>query len=192
MTKMGGKKIVVIVDMQNDFIDGALGSKEAPQIVEGCVKKVAKAYEDGDQVIFTRDTHYDDTYMNSEEGKNLPVVHCIEDSYGWNIASAFGNYTSNSVRLNKETFGSVQLGQRIAEMCARDKSIESVELCGLCTDICVISNALLIKAFNPNLPIYVDAACSAGVTPESHDTAIKAMEACQIHILNKGKEPWRE
>ena len=184
------KKILVVVDMQNDFIDGALGSKEAEKIVDNCVSKVKEAFNNNDTVIFTRDTHYEDEYMNTEEGKNLPVPHCIHDSIGWCISPAFRNYETNSIRIDKETFGSRLLGERIAEM-AKKNNITQVELIGLCTDICVISNALLVKAFNPNIPIYVDASCCAGVTPESHDTAIKAMESCQIHVTNKGQEPWR-
>ncbi|MCR4902974.1 MAG: cysteine hydrolase [Butyrivibrio sp.] len=185
-----GKKILVVVDMQNDFIDGALGTKEAETIVDNCVAKVKDAFENKNTVIFTRDTHYEDEYMSTEEGKNLPVPHCIHDSIGWCIAPAFKNYETNSIRIDKETFGSKLLGERIAQMCKTDE-IESVELIGLCTDICVISNALLIKSFNPNMPIYVDASCCAGVTPDSHDTALKAMESCQIHVTNKGKEPWK-
>ena len=190
MTEKSGRTIRVIVDMQNDFIDGALGSSQAPKIVDGCVRKAADAFEKGDIVIFTRDTHNEENYMISEEGRNLPVPHCIRDTEGWQIASAFGKMPEEAIVFDKGTFGSVQLGEKIAELC-RSEVIESVELCGLCTDICVISNALLIKAFNPELPVFVDAACSAGVTPDSHDTALKAMEACHIHIVNKGEEPWR-
>lgn len=183
------KKLVVVVDMQKDFIDGALGSKEAVKIVDNCRKRLQKASADGDTVIFTRDTHGDD-YMQTEEGKNLPVVHCIKGSAGWEIDSALAGVIPDAQIFDKETFGSRNLGEAAAELVNKGE-VDSIELFGLCTDICVISNALLVKAFCPNTPVYVDASCSAGVTPESHDTAIKAMESCQIHILGKGEEPWR-
>ncbi|MCR5279723.1 MAG: cysteine hydrolase [Lachnospiraceae bacterium] len=184
------KKILVVVDMQKDFIDGALGSAEAVKIVEGCKAKIEAAVAAGDTVIFTRDTHGED-YMNTEEGKNLPVVHCIKGTAGWEIESCLTKAAGNALILDKETFGSKELGHKVSEILAADKNIESVELCGLCTDICVISNALLIKAFNPNIPISVDATCSAGVTPDSHDTALKAMASCQIKVSGQGTEPWR-
>ena len=183
------KKIIVVVDMQKDFIDGALGSAEAVKIVDNCAEKIKTAVADGTEVIFTRDTHFDD-YMNTEEGKNLPVVHCIKGSEGWEIVPELSKLVEEPVFFDKPTFGSVNLGEFISEKCLHTY-YESIELIGLCTDICVISNAFLIKAFCPNIPIYVDAACCAGVSPESHDTALKAMETCQIHVTGKGEEPWR-
>ena len=183
------KKLIVAVDMQNDFIDGALGSAEAVKIVERCADKLNKAVTDGDVVIFTRDTHGDD-YMQTEEGRNLPVPHCIKGTKGWEITDKLSSVCPDSQILDKETFGCTTLGEIVSDM-VESGEIDSVELFGLCTDICVISNALLIKAFNPNIPISVDASCSAGVTPESHDNALKAMESCQIHITGKGEEPWR-
>ena len=186
------KKISVVVDMQKDFIDGCLGSPEAIQIVDSVEAKIKAAASDGNVIIFTRDTHGED-YLDTEEGKNLPVPHCIKDTDGWQIndrlLAAAG---SDPIIVNKETFGSRDLGQMIADILANDKDIEAVELFGLCTDICVISNALLVKAFNPNIPIYVDATCSAGVTPDSHDTALAAMDSCQINITGEGEEPWRK
>lgn len=183
------KKIIVVVDMQNDFIDGALGSAEAVKIVERCAEKIKAAKADGDTVIFTRDTH-GENYMSTEEGKNLPVPHCIKGSDGWQITPVLAELVDNSLIIDKETFGSRDLGKLVAEKLV-EGDYESVELFGLCTDICVISNALLIKAFCPDFPIYVDASCSAGVTPDSHDTAIRAMESCQIHVTGKDEEPWR-
>lgn len=183
------KKIIVVVDMQKDFIDGALGSAEAVKIVDNCAEKIKAAKANGDIVIFTRDTH-GENYMNTEEGKNLPVPHCIKGSDGWKITGALSQIIDDPVILDKETFGSRDLGKLVAEKLA-EGDYDRIELFGLCTDICVISNALLIKAFCPDIPIYVDASCSAGVTPESHDTALKAMEACQIHVTGKGEEPWR-
>ena len=183
------KKIIVVVDMQKDFIDGALGSAEAVKIVDRCADKIKAAKANGDTVIFTRDTH-GENYMNTEEGKNLPVPHCIKGSDGWQIVSELTEGESDPVIFDKLTFGSKELGEYIAGKCAGG-DVEQIELIGLCTDICVISNALLIKAFCPNTPIFVDAACCAGVTPDSHDTALKSMETCQIHVTGKGTEPWR-
>lgn len=137
--------------------------------------------------LYTRDTHFDD-YMSTEEGKNLPVPHCIKGSDGWQIASALTEEESDAVIFDKVTFGSRELGQFMAD---NYSDAESIEFIGLCTDICVISNALLVKAFCPNTPINVDATCCAGVTPASHDTALKAMGACQIHVSGEGEEPWR-
>ncbi|MBP1585526.1 MAG: cysteine hydrolase [Lachnospiraceae bacterium] len=184
-----GKKIIVVVDMQKDFIDGALGSAEAIRIVDRCADKIKAAKEAGDTIIFTRDTH-GENYMNTEEGKNLPVPHCIRGSDGWQITDSLAGLVDEPVILDKETFGSRDLGKLVADKIA-EGGYDCIELFGLCTDICVISNALLIKAFCPDIPICVDASCSAGVTPESHDTAIRAMESCQIHVTGKGEEPWR-
>lgn len=183
------KKIIVVVDMQKDFIDGALGSAEAVKIVERCADRIRTAKAEGDTVIFTRDTH-GENYMNTEEGRNLPVPHCIKGSDGWQITPALAELADGAIILDKETFGSRDLGRLVSEKLA-EGDYEGVVLFGLCTDICVISNTLLVKAFCPDIPIYVDASCSAGVTPESHDTAIKAMESCQIHVTGKGEEPWR-
>jgi len=183
------KKIIVAVDMQKDFIDGALGSAKAVKIVDRCAEKIKAAKAEGDTVIFTRDTHFEN-YMNTEEGRNLPVPHCIKGTDGWQITAALAELAGDALIVDKETFGSRDLGRIVAEKLA-EGGYDGVELFGLCTDICVISNALLIKAFCPDIPIYVDASCSAGVTPESHDTAVRAMETCQIHVTGKGEEPWR-
>ena len=183
------KKLVVVVDMQKDFIDGALGTDEAPKIIERCDYRIRKAVEDGDIVVFTRDTHGDD-YDETEEGKNLPVPHCIKGTPGWQIVPELQNLAPNAPVIDKETFGSRNLGELAAELVYKG-DIDEVLLFGLCTDICVISNAFIIKAFCPNLPIYVDASCCAGVTPASHEGAVKAMETCHIHVIGKGVEPWR-
>ncbi len=183
------KRLIVVVDMQKDFIDGALGSKEAVSIVDNCVKRLERAAREGDIVLFTRDTHHED-YLDTEEGKNLPVKHCIEDTEGWQITPSLTALFPDATVIDKETFGSKYLGDYAAYL-AESGRIDSIELFGLCTDICVISNALLVKAFCPNIPVYVDASCSAGVTLESHENALKAMESCQIHLLNKGEEPWK-
>jgi len=171
--------ILIVVDMQNDFIDGALGTPEAVAIVPNVLEKI-KGFEG--RVIFTRDTHLDN-YMDTQEGKNLPVPHCIKDSEGWQIRSELDALRKEEA-IDKPTFGSVELSSMLVEE-NRKNPIGSVTLIGLCTDICVISNAMLIKAAMPELPIIVDAACCAGVTPESHNNALEAMKMCQIKVINQ-------
>ena len=172
-------KILVVVDMQNDFIDGALGTAEAVGIVDRVAEKIRNF--DG-KVIYTRDTHAAD-YLKTQEGKNLPVEHCIEGRDGWMISSKLP-VDDDAKIINKPTFGSKELGLYLEELNAEGKGdcIGEIEVIGLCTDICVISNALLIKAFLPEVPISVDSACCAGVTPESHENALEAMKMCQIKI----------
>lgn len=173
------KKILVVVDMQNDFIDGALGTKEAVAIVPA-VKKKIQEFEG--KVLFTRDTH-EENYMETQEGKNLPVPHCIKGTKGWQIRRELEELRTEAA-IDKVTFGSEDLGMLLKEMNHRE-TIESITLIGLCTDICVISNAMLIKAFLPETPIIIDAACCAGVTPESHKNALAAMKVCQIAVENE-------
>ena len=167
-------KYLIVVDMQVDFITGSLGSELATAIVPNVVEKV-KSF-DG-KIIFTRDTHFED-YMNTQEGRNLPVPHCIKDSDGWQICDELKPY--GSTVIDKLTFGSIDLPDIIK---IYGEEIESIELCGLCTDICVISNAMLLKAAFPEVPITVDSTCSAGVSVESHNTALNAMRAVQIEII---------
>ncbi len=170
--------ILIVVDMQNDFIDGALGTPEAVAIVPGAARKIQ---EFTGKIFFTRDTH-EANYLDTREGKNLPVKHCIRGSEGWQICPELIGYCAEPP-IDKETFGSVELGKRLkAEN--EQNVIGSITLIGLCTDICVISNALLLKALLPETDIVVDAACCAGVTPESHSMALSAMKACQIRIEN--------
>lgn len=171
-------KVLVVVDMQNDFIDGALGTKEARSIVANVIEKI-KGF-DG-IVLATRDTHKEN-YLETQEGRALPVEHCIEGTFGHQIKKEIEELL-DSEPIDKPTFGSVALGEKLAAM-NRESKIESVTFAGLCTDICVISNALLAKAFLPEVPIFVDAKCCAGVTPESHERALLAMKSCQIEILN--------
>jgi len=173
------KNYLVVVDMQNDFIDGALGTAEAVAIVGNVAEKIRSF--DG-EIIFTRDTHPDD-YLDTQEGKNLPVVHCVEGSEGWQIRNGLTEIRPCTV-IDKPTFGSAELGAVLARKNAEEE-IGEITLIGLCTDICVISNALLIKAFLPEVPVRVDAACCAGVTPESHRNALAAMRMCQIKIDNE-------
>lgn len=192
-------KIVIVVDMQNDFIDGTLGSPEAQAIVPVMVDRL-KELDDGNTLLFfTKDTHSAD-YLDTQEGKNLPVTHCIEETPGWSInkqISSYVDYNSNFLtystfnirksRVLKHTFGSIELADTIRELVYEksDIEIDEIILMGVCTDICVISNAMLLKAYCPEVPITVDASCCAGVTPESHKNALAAMKMCQINIINE-------
>lgn len=169
-------KVLVCVDMQNDFIDGALGTREATAIVPLVKKKIEKARAEGTEVIFIRDTHFED-YLSTQEGKKLPVVHCIKDTDGWQISKELE--VGSSAVFDKITFGSVDLPEHLKKI----KDLEEVLLIGLCTDICVISNAMLIKAAFPEITVRVDSSCCAGVTPESHENALKAMQMCQIEVI---------
>ncbi len=173
-------KFLVVVDMQNDFIDGALGTKEAVAILPAVKAKIENF--DG-RVLFTRDTHETD-YMQTQEGKNLPVEHCIKDTDGWQIRPELDALRKEEA-IDKPSFGSVALAQLLKAYDNYEEKIESVTLIGLCTDICVISNAMIIKAYLPETPIFVDAECCAGVTPESHERALDAMAVCQINIENR-------
>lgn len=192
-------KIIVIVDMQNDFIDGALGSAEAQAIVPIMIKRLKEYEDEMPLVIFTKDTHKKD-YLETQEGKYLPVAHCIKDSdpsNGWcihkDIASLIdnGNFmklASNNSRFEKPTFGSLELAQELKEMCdykSEEEWIEEIIFMGVCTDICVVSNVLLAKAYCPEVKITVDASCCAGVTPEKHAAALETMKSCQINVINE-------
>ena len=174
------KKLLIVVDMQNDFTTGALRNEDAIAIIPNVVAKVKAALAAGTDVIFTRDTHHDD-YMGSEEGRNLPVPHCIEGTSGRELIEELKPLAEPPARIiDKLTFGSSELGRILGSEYADCKD---VELIGICTDICVISNALLTKAFLPNAHVTVDASCCAGVTPESHNTALEAMKACHVEVL---------
>lgn len=172
------RKILVVIDMQNDFIDGALGTKEAEAIVINVKNKIL-TYEPRD-IIATRDTHEAD-YLNTQEGKYLPVEHCIRGTDGWQIRPELAELLQEAVIYDKPTFGSTSLAEDLRKLSEREQ-IE-IELVGLCTDICVVSNALLLKAAMPEVRISVDPACCAGVTPESHEAALKTMQSCQIQMV---------
>ena len=172
-------KILIVVDMQNDFIDGALGTPEAVAIVPKVAEKIKQW---NGEVYATQDTHQVD-YLATQEGRNLPVEHCIEGTPGWEIAPAVREAMTSFTCLTKPTFGSRSLAETLVVV-NQDHPIEEIVLVGLCTDICVISNAMVLKAFLPEVPIRVDAACCAGVTPESHRNALAAMRQCQISIDN--------
>jgi nicotinamidase-related amidase len=168
------KNILIVVDMQNDFIDGSLGTKEAVAIVPNVIKKIAEYRARGDEIIFTADTHFDD-YLSTNEGKHLPVMHCIKGTDGWKISSLLD--VGNSKVIEKPTFGYLEwknVIEDVDELC--------IELVGLCTDICVVSNALILKATFPSATIKVDSTCCAGVTPASHSSALSTMQMCQIEV----------
>ena len=169
-------KYLIVVDMQNDFIDGALGTPEAVKIVP-YVKELIENF-DG-KVLFTRDTHFPD-YMDTQEGKNLPVPHCIRDTPGWSIRPELDALRTTEA-IDKLTFGSSEL----PDILKKEESIESITFAGLCTDICVISNVMVTKAFFPEIPLFVDAKGCAGVTPESHKNALAAMKMCQVTVINE-------
>lgn len=169
--------VLVVVDMQRDFIDGALGTPEAVAIVPRVAEKIRGF--DG-LVLATRDTHTKD-YLSTLEGRNLPVTHCVLGTPGWEIHPEIAALLEETP-IDKPTFGSVELGESLRSL-GKESGVESVTLVGLCTDICVISNALLVKAYLPQVPVLVDASCCAGVTPESHSNALDAMRMCQIQIL---------
>lgn len=171
-------KILIVVDMQNDFVTGALGSDEAKAIVGNVVEKVKNF--DG-EVVFTRDTHFDN-YMDTQEGKNLPVVHCIKGTEGWELIPELKALSEGRRIFDKLTFGSTELAEYIKAEADKRNGELSVELIGVCTDICVVSNALLIKAFSREIPVTVDKACCAGVTVDSHNAALATMQSCQIKV----------
>ena len=166
-------KLLVVVDMQKDFIDGALGTKEAVAIVENVKNKIAEYKKNNNKVIYTRDTHQEN-YLETSEGKKLPVVHCVEGTDGWQIPDDIDD--KNCTHINKPNFG--WTGWNTIDM----NDIDEIELVGLCTDICVVSNALILKATYPEIKISVDADCCAGVTPESHEAALLTMKMCQIEV----------
>ncbi len=180
-------KYLIVVDMQKDFVDGALGTKEAQAVVQNVANKILNF--DG-RFCVTLDTHQKD-YLSTQEGRILPVMHCVEDTDGWKLVepifSAFDKRILEDVVdvefFMKPTFGSTKLGEFLVSANSVEP-IEEVVLVGLCTDICVISNVLLVKAFLPEVKVTVDAACCAGVTPESHANALRAMQMCQVHIQN--------
>lgn len=171
------EKILVVIDMQNDFVTGSLGSKEAVEIVPKVVDKIKNFTG---EVIFTRDTHQT-KYMETQEGKHLPVEHCIENTKGWEIIPQLSTFSMLSKVINKPTFGSIELAEYIYKKYEDNKDLE-VELIGLCTDICVVSNALILKAAMPELKITLDSSCCAGVTSEKHEAALETMKSCQIDV----------
>lgn len=172
------RKILLVIDMQKDFIDGALGTPEAVAIVDGVAEEIKK-YPAAD-VFATRDTH-PENYLQTQEGRNLPVVHCVKGTAGWQLNEKVAAALGDAKIIDKPTFGSVELAKMLAAMA--EKEALEVTLVGLCTDICVVSNALLVKAFLPETPVKVIAGLCAGVTPASHDAALETMKMCQVEVL---------
>ena len=174
------KRFLIVVDMQKDFVDGALGTPEAQAIVENAVQKIER--HEG-PILATLDTHGAD-YLDSPEGKKLPVAHCIKNTEGWLLNARVAQALSGRrcISVEKNTFGSIDLPRLIKDIA--DGEAFSIEMIGLCTDICVASNALLLKAHFPDVEISVDASCCAGVTPELHEAALKVLQSCQIDIVN--------
>lgn len=169
------EKLLIVIDMQNDFVTGNLGTKEAEQIVPAVVSKVKAYKEAGADIIFTRDTHAS-TYLETQEGKKLPVEHCVKGTCGWEIIDELKPYAEKI--FDKPTFGSLEMTEYILNL-----DYNQIELIGLCTDICVVSNALLLKANLLETEISVDSSCCAGVTPESHKAALTTMKMCQVTVL---------
>ena len=167
------KKSLIVIDMQKDFINGSLGTKEAEAIVKNVKAKIKEYQDRGDEIIFTRDTH-PKNYLETNEGKHLPVIHCVENSEGWKIPEEI--YVPGKECINKPSFGYLDWGKY---------QFEEIEIIGLCTDICVVSNALILKAIYPEIKISVDASCCAGVTKESHKAALLTMKMCQIEITGE-------
>ena len=171
-------KVLIVVDVQNDFVNGALGTEEAKGIVAAVQEKVKKEHKEGSIIIYTQDTHGRD-YLQTQEGKNLPIEHCLKGTEGWEIVP--GVYLEGTEIVEKPGFGSLELADKVAAM----EEVNSIELIGIATDICVISNALILKARLPEVPITVDASCCAGITPASHSNALEAMKMCQIIITGE-------
>ena len=190
-------KVLVIVDMQKDFIDGSLGTPEAQAIVPNVVDKLRAHKNTNTVVLFTKDTHHAN-YLLTSEGEKLPVEHCIEGTEGWAIdreihnefkTGGYATYSAGDIvngRITKPTFGSYDLIDALCDIDFQsDENITEIEFCGVCTDICVISNVLMTKAAFWGIPITVDASCCAGVTPEKHAAALEVMKSCQINVIGE-------
>ena len=189
-------KFLVVVDMQKDFIEGSLGTEQARSIVLNVVNKVNSARENGDIIFYTLDTHDSTEYPGTIEGKNLPVPHCVEDTDGWTMnklvwLAIAANSLEKVYYVQKDSFGSQELNDKIVRAILSWGVPEEIEFVGLCTDFCVISNAIIAQSGFPTIPISVDAACLAGSTPEKHDMALAVMKNMFIKINNENKEPWR-
>ena len=170
-------KLLAVIDMQNDFVTGALGTPQAQAILPAVKKRVEQALAEGAALVFTQDTH-GPQYPETQEGRRLPVPHCIQGTPGWEIVPALRPYLPRGRIFEKPSFGSWELAAY-----AREKGFDQIEVIGLCTDICVLSNVLLLKAALPEAEILVDSACCAGVTPQSHENALSAMKICQVTVV---------
>jgi nicotinamidase-related amidase len=170
-------KILVVVDMQNDFLTGTLGSEDTKEIIPNVIKSIENF---NGKIFFTRDTHFED-YLNTQEGEKLPVKHCLKNTWGWEICEELKKYTNEEHIVDKPTFGSVVLAEKLVEINDKEK-IDSVTFVGVCTDICVIANAMLVKSFLPEVKVIVDSSSCAGVSKKTHEAALTAMQSCQIEI----------
>ncbi|CAK7007411.1 MAG: hypothetical protein DELT_00299 [Desulfovibrio sp.] len=171
------KKLLIVVDMQEDFVHGPLGTAEAQALLPHIERKIRQAKEEGTSLACTMDTHQPE-YLQTQEGKKLPVVHCVEGTAGWNLCSGLSALLAGAKMFCKPTFGSIELGEYI-----REEGFDEVELIGVCTGICVLSNAALIKAYAPEIEIVVDSNLCACVSPQSHQTALRAMELLQVTVV---------
>ena len=171
-------EILVVVDMQNDFLTGTLGSNDTEKVIPNVVNAIENFKG---EIFFTKDTHTD-SYLDTQEGKHLPVKHCLENSWGWQICDKINKYTKGRTIVNKQTFGSVELAKKLYQINIKDK-IESITFIGVCTDVCVIANAMLAKTFMPEVKIIVDSTCCAGVSKKTHEAALIAMQSCQIEVV---------
>ena len=174
------KKILIVVDIQNDFVSGSLGTPQAQMIIPNVIAKINESGKRGDLILFTRDTHQSN-YLDTQEGKNLPVVHCIEGTEGWEICRDIDMSDIDYLYVDKPSFGWAKWNETLR---GHMDDVKEIELCGLCTDICVISNALILKAYFPEVKVTVDASCCAGVTEESHKAALLTMKMCQVNVIN--------
>lgn len=180
------KRLLIVVDMQNDFVTGSLGTEEAKAIVPNVINKIENYEVTQDEIFFTKDTHHWN-YLETQEGKNLPIKHCLYNTDGWCIIPELSNFIQvHNKIIEKETFGSKYLVENECKP-FNIGDFDKIELIGVCTDICVISNALLIKSFYPEIEIVVDSSCCAGVTPEKHRAALEVMKSCQITVINEGE-----
>ena len=170
-------KTLIVIDMQNDFVTGVLGSKEAVAVLPNVKRKIDAYLAAGDEVIFTRDTH-EENYLETNEGRHLPVPHCVKGTEGWQVVKEID--CPDYKHIDKPTFGYIHWAEQF-----KDGRNSGIEIIGVCTDICVISNALILKAVLPEIDISVDASCCAGVTPETHRAALTAMKSCQINVIGE-------
>lgn len=179
-------KVLVLVDLQNDFIDGALGTPEAQAIVPRVVEKINEYKKDGNLIITTQDTHYSD-YLNTLEGKNLPIVHCIANSDGWQLNNKIFNVLrgyKNKKNFTKTTFGSFKLINYLKTIIAEDDEQKyEIELVGLDLDICVVSNALALRMYFPNTVIHVDTRCTAATTKRAFESTKVVLKSCQVNVI---------
>lgn len=174
------RKVLLVIDMQNDFVTGSLANEEAEKVTGNISKEIQAVAKDGWKVLFTRDTHAED-YLDTQEGEKLPVIHCVEGTYGWQIVEELAKYTDPQNVFNKPGFGSLNLPEWIEAQLGQEP--EEICLCGVCTDICVLVNGMILKAAFPEARLSVISGCCAGVTAENHENALKAMAGCQIEII---------